>query len=391
MGTTRASKAKGTTARKAAVDREDDAAMRKVQSADAIQALSGLARAAAHASKDGGAGAELSLTPSAAAHACERAAAHAAAGAKDGVGYSSDTLVPPLNQAARERKKGVPWTEDEHRLFLLGLQKLGKGDWRGISRHFVQTRTPTQVASHAQKYFIRQNNMNKRKRRSSLFDIVTDPMPGVAGPLGGIAGRPGAGVDHKGLSGLAEAAAAAASQAPAAAAVASQQMQAFGAAPAGFPPFGVPGFAGFPPNMMMPPPPGADGKGVPPYMMLPSPMMPPSGAGNGSAAGAPPQPGMVGFPYFASPWAPWMMGYGGSFPSTSATVPPQALSAAPPTSAAAQANNAANLCRPKASLAKSAKTTDVKVESDENSRNTSPPPAVKAAATAATPLIAATG
>lgn len=68
----------------------------------------------------------------------------------------------------------MPWTEDEHRLFLIGLQKLGKGDWRGISRNFVQTRTPTQVASHAQKYFIRQSNMNKRKRRSSLFDIVSE-------------------------------------------------------------------------------------------------------------------------------------------------------------------------------------------------------------------------
>lgn len=59
-------------------------------------------------------------------------------------------------------------------MFLLGLQKLGKGDWRGISRNYVTTRTPTQVASHAQKYFIRQSNVSRRKRRSSLFDMVPD-------------------------------------------------------------------------------------------------------------------------------------------------------------------------------------------------------------------------
>ncbi|WOH10790.1 hypothetical protein DCAR_0730262 [Daucus carota subsp. sativus] len=73
-----------------------------------------------------------------------------------------------------ERKKGTPWTEEEHRMFLLGLQKLGKGDWRGISRNFVISRTPTQVASHAQKYFIRQTNSTRRKRRSSLFDMVSE-------------------------------------------------------------------------------------------------------------------------------------------------------------------------------------------------------------------------
>ncbi|KAJ6947440.1 transcription factor MYBS3-like isoform X1 [Populus alba x Populus x berolinensis] len=80
-----------------------------------------------------------------------------------------------------DRKKGVPWTEEEHRMFLIGLQKLGKGDWRGIARNFVVSRTPTQVASHAQKFFIRQSNATRRKRRSSLFDMVpemaTDPQP----------------------------------------------------------------------------------------------------------------------------------------------------------------------------------------------------------------------
>ncbi|GFP99973.1 transcription factor divaricata [Phtheirospermum japonicum] len=73
----------------------------------------------------------------------------------------------------QERRKGIPWTEEEHRLFLLGLDKFGKGDWRSISRNFVISRTPTQVASHAQKYFIRLNSINRERRRSSIHDITS--------------------------------------------------------------------------------------------------------------------------------------------------------------------------------------------------------------------------
>ncbi|RAL37324.1 unnamed protein product [Cuscuta campestris] len=85
-------------------------------------------------------------------------------------GKRSPSHRPP----EQERKKGIPWTEEEHKLFLMGLKKYGKGDWRNISRNFVVTRTPTQVASHAQKYFIRQiSGGGKDKRRASIHDITT--------------------------------------------------------------------------------------------------------------------------------------------------------------------------------------------------------------------------
>ncbi|XP_047068338.1 transcription factor SRM1-like [Lolium rigidum] len=93
--------------------------------------------------------------------------------------------------AEQERRKGIAWTEDEHRLFLLGLEKYGKGDWRSISRNFVISRTPTQVASHAQKYFIRLNSMNRERRRSSIHDItsVNGEASAAQGPITGTNGQ----------------------------------------------------------------------------------------------------------------------------------------------------------------------------------------------------------
>uniref|UniRef100_A0A453FZK8 Transcription factor MYBS1 n=1 Tax=Aegilops tauschii subsp. strangulata TaxID=200361 RepID=A0A453FZK8_AEGTS len=73
-----------------------------------------------------------------------------------------------------ERRRGIPWSEEEHKLFLDGLEKYGRGDWRNISRFAVRSRTPTQVASHAQKYFIRQANAATRdSKRKSIHDITT--------------------------------------------------------------------------------------------------------------------------------------------------------------------------------------------------------------------------
>lgn len=64
-----------------------------------------------------------------------------------------------------------------YRRFLMGLQVHGKGDWRNISRNFVVTKTPTQVASHAQKYYARQHSDGKEKRRPSIHDITTIHLP----------------------------------------------------------------------------------------------------------------------------------------------------------------------------------------------------------------------
>lgn len=82
------------------------------------------------------------------------------------------------------RKPSKPWTLDEHNAFLDGLAVLGKGRWKDLSRMYVPSRTPTQVASHAQKYHERANR-KPRKPRRSIFDVRlegSDETPCVTPP-----------------------------------------------------------------------------------------------------------------------------------------------------------------------------------------------------------------
>ncbi|KAG5015347.1 hypothetical protein AAZX31_08G107400 [Glycine max] len=69
----------------------------------------------------------------------------------------------------RQRGKGLQWTVEEHMKFLVALDEVGKGDWITISKH-IGTKSSTQVASHAQKYYLRQKA--KKKIRKSIHDIT---------------------------------------------------------------------------------------------------------------------------------------------------------------------------------------------------------------------------
>lgn len=74
---------------------------------------------------------------------------------KGGGPRKSDTPVAPARESGEAIAKSVaqspnvrrncPWTEAEHKLFLLGLEEFGRGNWRDIAARYVSTRTPTQV------------------------------------------------------------------------------------------------------------------------------------------------------------------------------------------------------------------------------------------------------
>lgn len=87
---------------------------------------------------------------------------------------------------------GKSWDEEEHMQFLKGLQAFGKGQWKQISKYYVPSRTPTQVASHAQKHFLRVTGSTKRKSKFAAVDAAAEVEFGAAvtrdGMPGGVQG-----------------------------------------------------------------------------------------------------------------------------------------------------------------------------------------------------------
>ncbi|KAF3639883.1 hypothetical protein FXO37_23776 [Capsicum annuum] len=90
-----------------------------------------------------------------------------------GVEITTST-VAAMSKIGRKIKKGNPWTEDEQITFLKRLEFHGKGNWAKIAKDFLPSRTSTQIASHAQKHFMRLDaNSNERKyrKKSSVIDL----------------------------------------------------------------------------------------------------------------------------------------------------------------------------------------------------------------------------
>jgi len=108
-----------------------------------------------------------------------------------------DRLRTKISSVERDRqrpdddtsKQPRYWTPEEHRRFMEGVQRFGWKDVKSIAQH-VGTRTPTQVRTHAQKLFLRQQKEAQGSMQPSksgggdmLSGIAEDMGQGTMGSL----------------------------------------------------------------------------------------------------------------------------------------------------------------------------------------------------------------
>lgn len=100
-------------------------------------------------------------------------ASQASQGAQQAVGRKNDQQDDSRNGSEKQGR----WNEEEHRLFLQGVEKFGK-DWKQIST-VVLTRTVVQIRTHAQKYFLKLEKKQRAIQPSSLHHQTSGAVPNI--------------------------------------------------------------------------------------------------------------------------------------------------------------------------------------------------------------------
>jgi SHAQKYF class myb-like DNA-binding protein len=97
---------------------------------------------------------------------------------KEHVHMASETISP-------HDTEGIPWSEEEHRLFLVGVNQYGREEYDNISQHYVVTRSADQVATFAFKYFARIDGARREKIRPPplSLEFAADKSPSSATPV----------------------------------------------------------------------------------------------------------------------------------------------------------------------------------------------------------------
>lgn len=90
--------------------------------------------------------------------------------------HSSVPAVTPKSPVPDAEKVGR-WSDEEHEVFLQGLEKYGK-QWKTIAQ-MIGTRTVVQVRTHAQKYF---QKMERKQSKQDVQVVKRKPLTNVVAP-----------------------------------------------------------------------------------------------------------------------------------------------------------------------------------------------------------------